>query len=224
MTDSLPQKTLGDHIHLGVRTMLSAIPTLGGPALELFNAVIAPPLEQRRNRWLNDLADRIYALEKEKRLKVEDLGNNEEFISAIMNATTAAVRNHQNEKIAALRNAVLNSALGQCPNEVKSAMFLALVDQFTVWHLLILRELSALDSRSGQNYPPKTSFEEITRAVLQKNAELRSQQSLVELIVEDLCRKGLLFWSGGLSATYIPRGTTQVTPLGQEFLKYVSEP
>src|SRR6266849_8285705 len=123
MSESLPQKTVGDHIHLGVRAMLSAIPTLGGPALELFNAVIAPPLEQRRNRWLNDLADRIYALENEKRLKLDDLGNNEEFISAIMNATTAAVRNHQNEKIAALRNAVLNRALGQCPNEVKSAMF-----------------------------------------------------------------------------------------------------
>lgn len=224
MTDSLPHKTIGDHIHLGARTLISAIPTLGGPALELFNAVVAPPLERRRNRWLNELADRIYALEGEKRLNLDELGKNEGFISAVMNATTAALRSHQKEKLAALRNAVLNSALGQCPDEAKGAMFLALVEQFTVWHLLILRELSALDSSLGQNYPPKTSFEEIARAVSQKNLELRSQQPLVELIVEDLCRKGLVFWSRGTTVTYIPRGTKQVTPLGQEFLMYVSEP
>jgi hypothetical protein len=224
MTDSLPKKDFGDHIHLGVRTLLSAIPTLGGPALELFNAVIAPPLEQRRNRWLNDLADRIYALENEKRIKLEDLATNEQFISAIMNATTAAVRNHQREKIAALRNAVLNCALRRCPSEIKSSMFLALIDQFSVWHLLILRELHEFDSRVGQNYPPKTTFEEITIIVVEKNAELRSQQALVQLIVEELCRKGLLYWGGGLTVTYTPRGTTQVTSLGREFLTYVSDP
>jgi hypothetical protein len=190
----------------------------------LFNAVVAPPLERRRNRWLNELADRLYALECEKRLKLDELEKNEEFISAVMNATTAALRNHQCEKLAALRNAVLNSALGKYPGEAKGTMFLALVDQFTVWHLLILRELSAVDSRPGQAYPPKTSFEEIARAVSEKNAELRSQQALAELIVEDLCRKGLVFWNGGATVTYIRRRTTQVTPLGQEFLKYVSEP
>ena len=224
MSDSLPQKTIDDHFHLAARTVLSAIPTLGGAALELFNAVIAPPLEQRRNRWLNELAQRLDALEKEKRLKIEDVVNNDEFISAVMHATTVAVRNHQHEKIEALRNAVLNSALGQNPSDVKSAMFLAFVDQFTVWHLLVLRELSALDTRQGQSRPPKTSIEEITRVVLERIAEMRAQQPLAEFIVEDLCRKGLLFWSGGLSVTYIPNGTTQVTPLGQEFLKFISEP
>src|SRR5437868_3543474 len=106
MSDSLPKKVFGDHVHLAVRTLLSAIPTLGGPALELFNALIGPPLVERRNRWLNDLADRIYALENENRLKLEDLATNEQFISTIMNATAAAVRNHQQEKIEALQNAV----------------------------------------------------------------------------------------------------------------------
>ena len=98
--------------------MLSAIPTIGGPALELFNTIIAPPFERRRNEWLESLANRLDALEKEKRLKIEQLSGNEEFISVVMHATTVAIRNHKQEKIDALRNAVLNSALGQSPGDV----------------------------------------------------------------------------------------------------------
>jgi hypothetical protein len=163
-------------------------------------------------------------LEQEKRLKVEDLAANDEFISAVMQATAVAVRNHHQEKIDALRNAVLNSALGQCPGDVKSAMFLALVDQFTVWHLRVLKELSELESQQGQNRTPKTSIEAITEVVVARIASLLGQQALAEMVVEDLCRKGLVFWSGGQSVTFIPRGTSQVTPLGREFLGYISGP
>jgi len=223
MSDSLPQKSVGDHLHLGARVVLSAMPGVGGPALELFNAVIAAPIERRRNDWLNDLAERLNRLEQEKRLKVEDLRKNDEFISAVMQATTVAVRNHHQEKIDALRNAVLNSALGQCSSDVKSAMFLAFVDQFTVWHLRVLKELFEFESH-GQARIPNTSIETIAEAVMKRIADLRGQQALAETVVEDLCRKGLLFWNAGKLATYIPRGTSQVTQLGVEFLKYVSGP
>ncbi len=223
MSDSIPQKTAGDHLHLGARVALSAIPGVGGPALQLFNAIIAPPIEKRRNDWLNDLAERLYRLEQEKRLKVEDLRENDEFISAVMQATTVAVRNHHQEKIDALRNAVLNTALGQCPSDVKSAMFLALVDQFTVWHLRVLKELSEPEPQ-GQHRIPNTSIEAIAGVVMKRIADLRGQQALTETVVEDLCRKGLLFWSAGKVVTIIPPGTSQVTPLGVEFLNYISGP
>ena len=224
MSDSLPQKAAGDHLHLAARVVLSAIPVLGGPALELFTAVIMPPTERRRNEWLNDLAQRLNMLEQEDRLKVADLAKNDEFISAVMQASAVAVRNHRQEKIDALRNAVLNSALGQCPSDAKSAMFLALVDQFTVWHLRVLKELFDLESQKGQNRTPKTSIEQITEVVVARIADLRGQPELAEMVVEDLCRKGLLFWSRGQSVTFIRRETSQVTPLGEEFLGYISEP
>jgi hypothetical protein len=204
--------------------MLSAIPIVGGPAVELFNAVVAAPIQRRRDDWLNDLAHRLTTLEQEKRLKIEDLAKNDEFISAVMQATAVAVRNHHREKIDALRNAVLNSALGQCSSDVKSAMFLALVDQFTLWHLRVLKELSDLESQQGQNRTPKTSIEKITEVVVRRIGDLQGDQALAEMVVEDLCRKGMLFWSGGQSVTYIPRGTSQVTPLGEEFLDYISGP
>jgi hypothetical protein len=47
---------------------------------------------------------------------------------------------------------------------------------------------------------------------------------LAETVVEDLCRKGLLFWAGEQVATYIPLLTRQVNQLGEEFLRFISEP
>ncbi len=224
MSDSMARKTGGDHLHLAARIVISAIPGIGGPALELFNATIAPSIERRRNDWLNELAQRLSMLEQEKRLKIEDLGENDEFISAVMQATMIAVRNHHYEKIDALRNAVVNSALDRCPSDVKSALFLAFVDQFTVWHLRVLKELSELALAQGPNGSPKTRIEAISEVVIKRIAELPVQQDLVEMVVEDLCRKGLLFWSRGQGVTFITRETSQITQLGEEFLSYVSRP
>ncbi len=224
MSDPLPEKSLGDHLHLMLRAGISAIPALGGPALELFNAVIAPPIERRRNAWMNNLADRLRELEQENRLKIDDLAGNEEFISAVLQASTSALRNHQEEKIEALRNAVLNSALGQSPEDAKREMFLAFVDQFTVWHLRTLHELSKSARHLGHGIVPKTSIDEIAKVAMERVPGLRGQQALAETVVEDLCRKGLIFWSGGAYSTFIPLGTQQVSELGQEFLRFISEP
>jgi hypothetical protein len=224
VSESLPQKTSGDHLHLAARAVLSAIPAVGGPALELFNAVLAPPIARRRDDWLNDLAQRLETLEQEKRLTVQNLGKNDEFISAVMQATAVAIRNHHQEKIDALRNAVLNTALGQCPSDVKTAMFLAFVDQFTIWHLKAMKALFDFESPQDQSRIPKTSPEEIAKVVLNRLPDLRGQTTLAEIVVEDLCRRGLLFWNGGQGVTFIPQGATQVSELGKEFLAYISRP
>ena len=224
MSNALPEKSFGDHLHLTARAVLSAIPAVGGPALELFNAVIAPPIERRRNVWLNELADRLQTLEQENRLKIEDLADNDAFISAVMQASTSALRNHQQEKIDALRNAVLNSALGQSPEDAKSELFLALVDHFTVWHLRVLHVLSKSEPRHGHNSGPETSIDAIAKLAAERLPGLRGQQALAETVVEDLCRKGLIFWGEGGVAPYITQGTRQVNELGEEFLRYISDP
>ena len=149
---------------------------------------------------------------------------NDEFVSAVMQATSVAVRNHRREKIDALRHAVLNSALGKSPGDIKSAMFVALVDQFTVWHLQVLLMLSQLQATKGQNELPKARISQITEVVLRKIPELNTQKALTEIVVEDLCRKGLLYWVEGPTTAYTPQETSQITDLGKEFLQYISSP
>jgi hypothetical protein len=204
--------------------VLSVIPTIGGSALELFNAVIAPPIERRRNDWLNKLAERVQALEQRGRVRVADLANNDEFVSAVMQATAAAVRNHQQEKIEALRNAVLNTALGQSPEDAKRELFLAFVDQFTVLHLRVLKDLSAFGPPESQSNAAKTRIGEIAELAMKRLPALRDQSALAETVVEDLCRRGLLnYWPDG-DVAYVPRGCRQVSPFGEEFLQFITEP
>lgn len=57
-----PSGTPGDTAHLLARAVISAMPGLGGPALEMFNAIIVPPLERRRAEWMEQLAQAFQVL------------------------------------------------------------------------------------------------------------------------------------------------------------------
>src|SRR5436853_685215 len=104
----LPQPSGWDHAHLAVKAAISALPIAGGPAAELFAAIITPPLARRRDEWLQGLADGLASLEDNVQgFRVETLADREEFISAALQASHSAIRTHHKEKLEALRNAVL---------------------------------------------------------------------------------------------------------------------
>ncbi|MGA2712573.1 MAG: hypothetical protein ABSG41_05650 [Bryobacteraceae bacterium] len=112
------------------------------PAAVLLNMVTAPLLSRRRDAWyeelrlnLNDLNRRVAGLTPEA------LSNNEAFVSALAQATQSAMKTNSKdkEKLEALRNAVLNIALGNFPADDLQAIFLNLVDSFTTVHLQLLR-------------------------------------------------------------------------------------
>ena len=132
MANELPQPSLGDYVHLALRTGIAGLPVVGGPALEVFNQLIAPPIQRRRDEWLKGVMERLSALEQDNCLKIDDLASNDVFVSTITQATTIALRNHRKEKLDALRNAVLNTAIGRSPDDSKRELFLNFVDVFTV--------------------------------------------------------------------------------------------
>lgn len=228
MNDHLPKESVGDDLHRGARAALSAIPFVGGAAVELFNRVLAPPIQRRRDAWLNVLAERIAKMEQEGRINVEELQNNDEFVSTVMQASQVAIRNHQQEKLDALRNAVLNTAIGQSPDDSKREMFLGLVDVFTVWHLRILSLLADPPGWFQRHDKPvpqfafSSSLEQVIKAALQ---EIASQKEFLELVMRDLDDRKLAN-SGGLMTMMTPQGALQkrTTTLGDEFLHFISKP
>jgi hypothetical protein len=135
---SVPKKSAGDLVHAVTKAGLSAIPVVGGPAVELFQLVLQPPLEKRREAWMARVGDAIAKLEADG-LQLESLRENEEFVSVVMQASQIAIRTHQEEKLEMLRNAVVNVATGQTTDEALHTMFLNFVDAFTGWHVSILR-------------------------------------------------------------------------------------
>jgi hypothetical protein len=137
-----PRRGKGDIVHSTAKAVLSAIPYLGGPAAELFNLVIRPPLEKRRDEWMESLADGLEGLERNfEGFRKEQLAENQGFVSAMLQASHIAMRNHQQEKLEALRNAVLNAALPGAPEEDFQSMFLQFIDDLTPWHLVILKKI-----------------------------------------------------------------------------------
>lgn len=206
--DPLPEDpSLEDVGHAAVQAMASLVPGLSN-ALAL---ILVPPLTQRRDDWLKDLEFRLRELENQVRdFHFDDLHRNEQFVSATLQATQAALRTHQEEKLEALRNAVLNVAVSRGPSEDLQVIFLNLVDSFTPMHLKILRFFYQRDA-----------------TVLE---QMRGQRDLTDQVVHDLDDRGLI----QDTRPYIARNRDSsealvyhqwsVTNLGKQFLAFITSP
>jgi len=210
-----------------METAIAAIPVIGAPAQRLFNLVITPPLEERLNEWRDTIADRILQLEgKVEGFKVDDLRRNSMFITVVMQATQIALRNHQKEKLEALRNAVVNAARGIDIEEDLQLLFLNLVDSFTILHLRILTYL---------NNPQKWLQDHglilnlvmgaISSGLELAFPELKDQRYIYDPIVQDLYNRGLQHINkSSLHAMVGTTGMTEsrTTELGKKFLRYLA--
>lgn len=139
--DGPPSETKSDAVHTLVKASIASIPLVGGAAAEFFSALITPPINKRRDAWLNSIAEDLKELEKEvDQFKIETLSQNERFISTFLSATQKASRTHVNAKLEALRNAVLNSALDkESEEDFLESLFLDMIEEISSLHIRLLR-------------------------------------------------------------------------------------
>jgi hypothetical protein len=226
--DGVPEREKGDIALTVVKAGVSAIPFVGGPAAELFGLVVTPSLDKRREEWMHSVANRLKGLEeKVKDFRMEDLSKNEEFISTLTHASQAALRSHQQEKLDALRNAVLNVAVGVGPDENVQLMFVNLVDNLTPLHLRILRFFQRPESPTAKAGSPRRVHVMGTAAEALESAmpELRGRQELYELVARDLHAAGLLS-SNSLTSMATGPGiyAKRTTDLGDQFVRFITYP
>ena len=212
-----PKKTKGDTAHAAARAVVGAIPFAGASAIELLNAVITPPLERRRQAWMIDISERLEKLESNG-VDVAALQQNEEFISTLLYASHLAIRNHHEEKLEALRNAVINTACNQAPEAALQHMFLNFVDSLTALHLQILKFLQAPVASGG------ISMGGLSTLIEAEFTELRGQRSLYDQIGKDLYARGLINVES-FHTTMTGSGLTQkrTTGMGDSFLRFIGE-
>jgi hypothetical protein len=223
-----PKPSGGDAVHTIVRAGLSAVPVVGGPAVELFSALITPPLAKRRDDWIRSIAEGLEELEKKiNGFTIDSLRDNDAFVTAVMHASQAAIRNHQQEKLEALRNAVLNVASGNAPDEDLQLMFLNFIDTLTPWHLRILRFLqdpAGYGAARGVHYP--TWSMGVPSTVMECTfPELRGERDFYDQIVSDLFLRGLIGSDAtGLHTTMTATGmfAKRTTRIGERFIAFVS--
>ena len=249
---ALPQPRVEDMTRAGAKTLVSMITFVGGAGAELIG-LLSSPVGLRRDAWLEDLERRLRDLESEiAGFRFEDLAQNEQFVSATLVATQAALKTHQQEKVQALRNAVLHVALGHEPDSDRQQQFLALVDRFTAAHLTLLRFFQdpaghfERTCRPVPTVPAGTNllaYEFVRSALpelhrqLQSPAEDRSASAfqIFQALFDDLTSAKLIALQRvkDNEAWIIPRSTAQPTPfpvhpvtthLGEDFLAFITEP
>lgn len=213
-----PKPTLTDSAHTLTKAGLSMIPVVGGPAVEFFQHLVQPPLERRRNEWMNAIGEKLQCIEKNG-LKLEDLQSNEQFITAVMQASTAAIRTHKVEKLTALRNAILNIANGQGPEETTQHIFLSFIDEFSEMHLRILFFADAPKLRAG------ISVGGLGHLLEENIADLRGQRKLYDQLWKDLYLRGLVNTESlHVMMSNTGLGQSRTTELGKSLIKFISEP
>jgi hypothetical protein len=224
----MPRKSAGDVAHALVKAGISAIPIAGAPAAEIFALIVAPPYERRRDEWIQSVGNGLKELaEKIEGFKIEELSQNETFITTVTHASQAAIRNHQKEKLDALRNAVLNAALPNPPQEDLQLMFLSFIDSFTPWHLAILKFLDnpkEWGQRHGITYQSYGMGSPST--ILEKSfTELNGKRDLYDLFVKDLFSRGLMS-TDSLHTSMSESGmfASRTTDMGKQFLKFITSP
>jgi hypothetical protein len=218
-----PQPTRSDLAYSTFKGLVSAIPLAGGILAEWFSHFLAPPLEKRRDEWLRALTMGLAELEsKVEGLSMESLRQNEDFVSTMMQATQIALRTHQKEKLEALRNALLNIAIGRSPNEDLQTMFLQFVDTLTTWHIRILKFF-----QDPARYLRDTRFSMGAPSTLLEATfhELRGEREFYDQLVKDLYARGLMTVES-LHMTMTESGmyAKRTTLLGDSFIAFITSP
>jgi hypothetical protein len=213
-----PKQSKGDVIHAAAKAGLSAVPVLGGAAAEIFQLVIQPPLEHRRAEWMAAIGEKLHELE-DNGVKLDQLSENEEFITAAMHASNIALRTHQQEKLVALRNAVLNVAVGQAPDDALQHMFFRWVDSLSPLHLRMLRFFQAPTPQPG------VSMGGLSSVLEHKMPELRGQRHIYDQAWKDLYGSGLVN-TDSLHVTMSGNGLGQkrTSDLGDAFIQFITSP
>lgn len=220
---SPPDQTTGDTVSAIARAAVQLLPFVGSPAVELLNHAIMPPLERRRDAWMETVAEGLQSHD----VAFEELGTREELLDAFLQASAAAIRTSDEEKRAALRNAVLNIATRWDPDESLDQPFLNLVERLQPWHLRLLK---ALDNppewakEHGVNYSPALSSS-IDGFIEAAFPELRGRQDFYGQLWAELGQAGLSGGSG-LSGMMSASGwlASRTSDRGKKFLRFISEP
>ena len=221
-----PEPEKWDAVYTLVKAVIAGVPVIGGTATELVS-IIAPPLEKRRNQWLDDIAERLKSLEEVDGFRVEDLSQNETFITVVMHATQAAIRNHQQEKLEALRNAVLNAAMPEAPEDDRQLMFLNFIDELTPWHLRVLHffdDPKIWGSRHNISYP---NWHGGSPANLLESTfeELSERRDFYDQVVRDLHYRGLMSIDSLHTRMTVPgMFTSRTTEMAKGFLAFITSP
>lgn len=229
-----PKENYKDKLHALVKGGLGSIPVAGSLAAELFGMIITSPISKRRDEWLLSIVNKIVELEqRESGFDIGTLGNNEEFTSYLLETSQIVIKNHQEEKLSALRNCIANFFVQINTPYDKKISFIRLVDEITPTHLSILSFIieneNKINSHDDINLPDGiTSFPLLFDYFIKDHLEIERthfRKCVFDLDTQSLIRlsKDFRDWfSGDGYATDEGAKNIEVLEYGRDFIQYIS--
>jgi hypothetical protein len=237
MTDSenqkkireVPKSGLQDYALTTVKAALQAVPVVGSVAAELLGGLVAEPVSKRRDQFMQEVADGLSKLEeKVEGFDIGQLSKNDAFVTAVMTSVQSVGRTHSKEKRAALRNAVLNSAIENSVDDNVQAMFLDFVDRLTPLHLKLLiffesPRIHYREQNPSAQYDPLNAG--IGFVITSTFPELKNKVGILEPILQDLQNRSLMQKLDiNLMMTFDGLLEPRITQTGKQFLKFIKSP
>jgi hypothetical protein len=182
-----PKQSWEDDVHLFIKAAFSIIPFTGGVAAEVFTALITPPIQKRQYVWMENVTEVLRRLMTEKGLTLDSLQADDAFITVVLHATTVALRNHQEEKMQALKYCLFNAANTSDLMADLHLSFIRFVDELLPAHMILLR---LIRERQGEIAALK-SYDELYKVHAPGLPEGTSQDIYVMLCL-DLESRGLI--------------------------------
>ncbi|WP_438750008.1 hypothetical protein [Pararhizobium sp. O133] len=205
----------------------SIIPGGSYAAGAIVQRFVAAPLEKRRDEWFQRLGKGLRELEDRlEGFDPHDLESNDDFVSAVYEATQASMKTSREEKLEYLRNAVLNIATGYEIEETLRGVFFSYLDQFSPAHIKVLTLLADPTASPEMVAAAKTMYAGSQMAVLEAALpESVMPKPVMQRVFRDLDREGLADTGGmvamGTSAVFLAKRSTTV---GDEFLRFIATP
>lgn len=212
------------------RALVSVVPAAGGPLQVAFENIFSSPLEKRRQAWLEELAEVCTNLQSRyEELTPEALAANEAFVTITMHASQMALRNHQKEKLDALRNAVFNAGLPGNYHEDEQMVFLHLVDSLTPLHLRILSLLKNPGEWMERNKVMNSGWAAnvgLTTILDRCFPDLAGDHDTYRQVVRELQIYGLVDQGEIIHTMMTISGAlaSKTTARGNRFMEFISEP
>lgn len=222
-----PKSGLADKAIAMAKAVVGDLVPFGGSLSELASWFIRTPFERRTEEWQAQVGEALHSLASERGVRLEDLQNDPKFVDTVLHATQVALRNANEEKREALRNAIVNSALASAPDESQRQMFLNYIDTFTPWHLRVLALFNNPPEwfRRHDRQLPSFSFTSSLEQVLESAfPDLRGRRDFYDQVWADLNNRGMLS-TPSLHAMMSPAGAfaERATPLGRSFIAFITE-
>jgi len=223
----VPKETKNDKIHSLIKGAIGSIPFAGGVVSETFGLIVAPPITKRREKWMELVVLELEKLKKSvEGFKVENLKNNDEFISFLIEASEIATKTHQDEKLNYLKNSISNFFNKNIDFDKKYTI-LKLIDNLSSTHLNILRFIS--DNEINIQNKIK-GFDGLLELYCQENNKI-VDKDYFRKFVKDLENASLIRLSGdfedfyggsGYVATDSGAPSIKLLDNGKDFINFIS--